>query len=248
MKAQSNVLFRRIIKLVLMGAAILVVQPLSAQTSTAGPGIDLELINPTDGSNVICVAPNTSFSVRLWVHPGTGSTTCTPACGSAVAGGNGHIATAVIDVEFDSNAITYVGAANNTTGAGVDGLIQDNHTSGRIGWALAGDWTPDADTSGSLANPCDMTLLESAGWVAQFNFTAGSSQSASRLHFRRQNDDSPFALSLADICGSDAFTRTNGGIDEVIDARIYVSNTCPCEIFFDDFELGNTSHWTTSQN
>jgi len=235
--------------LTLLAATFLVITPLAAQTSTAGAGIDVELINPSDGSNTICVQPNQNFTVRLWLHPGTGTTSCTPACGSSVSGGTANIATAVVDIDFDQTAMNFVSASNNPSAsfAAVDGLVQDNSTSARVGWALAGDWTPDADTNGTLATPCAMKLLDTSGWLAEFNFTAGASPSSSIMHLRQPTDTSPFALSFADICGSDAFTQANSGIDEVIDATIYVSAICPAGLFSDGFENGNTSAWSNSR-
>ena len=225
---------------------LLVGAPLAAQTSTAGAGIDIELINPNDASNTICVNPDQAFTVRLWFHPGTGTAACTLACGS-IPGGNSHVATAVIDIDFDEAAMAFTGASDNPDAgyAAVDGLIQDNSSSGRVGWALAGDWSPDASTAGTLADPCSTTLLDAAGWLAEFNFTAGNTPSSTILHLRRQTDTLPFALSCADFCDSTtAFTQENGGIDEVIDATVYVSATCPAGLFSDGFESGDTMHWS----
>jgi len=36
----------------------------------------------------------------------------------------------------------------------------------------------------------------------------------------------------------------NGGIDEVVDATVYVSSRCPAELFSDGFESSDTSHWS----
>lgn len=243
MEEEKILSFRRV--LVLLGCGLLIMMsPLAAQTSTAGAGIDLELINPDDGSNTICVNPGQALRVRLYFHPGTGTASCSPTCGS-IQGGNSHPAAAVIDMDYDPAVLSFVGASNNPDSAlaAVDGLIQDNSGNGRVGWALAGDWSPDASTGGSLATPCATTLLDSAGWLAEFNFTAGSTISSTTIHLRRQTDSTPFPLSFADFC-SPAFTPENGGVDEVIDATVYISATCPAEIFSDGFETGDMNSWS----
>jgi hypothetical protein len=164
-----------------------------------------------------------------------------------VNGGTAHIATAVVDIAFDNQKLTLVNSTNNSGTAAVDGLVQDNSAQGRIGWALAGDWTPNADTSGALANPCDMQLLDSADWVleTQFNVQPGASGSLS-LHLRRKTDLSPFSLSFADICGSEAFTEANGGIDEIIDGAVLISSSCADLLFFDGFETKTAAHWSSA--
>ena len=217
-----------------------------AQSSTQGPDIDVEIINPTDGTNTFCVAPNDTLTARLFVRPGTDSTSCTPSCGLTVDGGTAHLATAVVDVAFNSAAMSLTGSSNNAATAAVDGLLQDNTANGRIGWALAGDWTPDADTGGTLANPCDMQLLDTAGWVFEMQFAVASSASGiSSLHIRRETDSPPFALSFADICGTDAFTAS-GGIDEIIDGAVLVSTSCTDLLFFDGFESHSTTRWSSA--
>jgi NAD(P)-dependent dehydrogenase (short-subunit alcohol dehydrogenase family) len=64
-----------------------------------------------------------------------------------------------------------------------------------------------------------MQKLDSAGWVFRLLLEAGT-EGSTTLHLRRQNDPTPFALSFADICGSGAFTVSNGGISEVVDANV----------------------------
>jgi len=166
-------------------------------------------------------------------------------CGS-VNGGNSRPVTAVVDIDFDESLMSFTGATDNSASAAVDGLIQDRSASGRVGWALAGDWDPDASTSGTLADPCSTGFLENAGWLAEYHFTAGGSPASTRLHLRRQSDATPFALSFADFCSSEAFTPENGGIDEVIDATVYISAVCPAGLFSDGFESGDTDQWTAA--
>ncbi len=218
-----------------------------AQTSTPGPAIDIEILNPADGSNTFCVAPGGTLTARLFIRPGTDTTSCTPSCGTVVNGGAAHIATAVIDIAFDNQKMALVNSTKNTSSAAVDGLVQDNAAQGRIGWALAGDWTPDADTSGALATPCDMQLLDSADWVLETNFSVDPSASGiTSLHFRLETDPDPFALSFADICGAEAFTQANGGIHEIFDGAVLVSSNCTSLLFFDGFEDGGFLAWSSN--
>ena len=148
--------------------------------------------------------------------------------------------------------LSFSGAANNPDAgfAAIDGLIQDNSSQGRVGWALAGDWTPDADAeAGVLATPCTMNLLDTAGWVFQVHFTPGPAASgATMLHIRRETDSPPFALSFADMCGSEAYTKTNDGIDEIADAVVYISSSCASALFLDGFETASTSRWSEAQS
>ena len=65
----------------------------------------------------------------------------------------------MIDIAFDPTALSVLAVENNSATAAVDGLIQDNSASGRIGWALAGDWTTDADPNSALVSPCSMGML-----------------------------------------------------------------------------------------
>jgi len=163
--------------------------------------------------------------------------------GADVYGGSANLAAAVVDIEFDPAKLTYLGYENNPATAAVDGLIQtQNLGEGRIGWALAGDWDPDADPeapSASLANPCDMGKLDTTNWVVRLQFQYDATSSAS-LHIRRESDDPAFPLSFADICGSEAFKVSNAGIDEVIDATVNLDQD---EIFSDGFESGDTTAW-----
>lgn len=216
-----------------------------AQTSTPGSAIDIEILNPADGSNTFCVAPGEPLVTRLFIRPGTDTTSCTPTCGTVVDGGAAHIATAVVDIAFDNQKLTLVSSTNNPDTAAVDGLIQNNSIQGRIGWALAGDWTPDAVTTGNLANPCEMQLLDSAGWVLETEFTVQpSAPGIMSLHMRRKTDTDPFSLSFADICSEEAFTKVNGGIDEIIDGAVLISSSCADVLFFDGFEDGASKRWS----
>ncbi|RLE28076.1 MAG: hypothetical protein DRJ65_00795 [Acidobacteria bacterium] len=216
-----------------------------AQTTSTGTGIDLEIINPSDGSNTFCVAPGDTLKARLFIRPGTDTTSCTPSCGSVVNGGATHIATAVVDIAFDNQKLTLVNSINNSGTAAVDGLIQDHAADGRIGWALAGDWTPNADTSGTLATPCEMQLLNSADWVLGAEFTVQPTASGiTSLHLRRETDTDGFSLSFADICSSEAFTEANGGIDEIVDGAVLINSSCADLLFFDGFETQNVERWS----
>lgn len=218
-----------------------------AQTSDSGPAVDLEIIDPSTQTNVFCVAPGETLTARLFIRPGTTSTSCTPSCGTAVDGGAAHLATAVIDIAFDTEKLVFESAANNFLTAAIDGLIQDNSPQGRVGWALAGDWTPNADTSGTLATPCDMMLLGSADWVLEIEFNVLPAASGlTSLHLRRETDPDPFSLSFADICGSEALTKANEGIDEIIDGTVLISSSCADVLFFDGFESRSPDRWSSS--
>lgn len=224
----------------------------AAQTTTPGTAIDVEIYNPVDGTNRFCVAVNESFTARVLVHPGDTSTTCGLSCSAGAAtipGGSANIATGIIDLEFDPALLGFVAASNNPTSAAADGLIQDNSNEGRIGWALAGDWNTDADPTSGLKTPCDMGFLALSGWTPDngwaFETTfQGQAPGITSIHIRRQSDPTPFALSFADICGTDAFTISNNGVDEVVDATVAVSPSCSSMIFFDGFEPSNTRAWS----
>jgi hypothetical protein len=198
--------------------------PSGAQTSTPDTGIDVEIYNAETGGNQFEVEVGDTFWAHVLVRPGTTKTTCTIDCRFGtreVAGGPAAIATGVVDISFDASILQYVAAENNPATAAVDGLIQVQHAAdGRIGWALAGDWTPDANAaSGTLAHPCEMATLTASDWVVRLQFRLLAAQTTS-LHIRRASDDPGFPLSFADVCGSEAFTQANGGIDEVIDAQV----------------------------
>ena len=213
------------------------------QSSTA-PGIDLELYNAADGTNRACVEAASSFWANVYVRPGSDAFTCTPECAPPdVAGGTTNLAAAAIDVAFDPTRLTYVQAENNASSAAVDGLVQaQNLAAGRVGWALAGDWTPDADPSaGMLATPCAMQKLSAVDWVVRFQFT-GSAPGMTLLHLQRAAD--AFPLSFADVCGTPAFTESSGAIDEVGDLVVLVADTCDGVLFFDSYERGDMSMWS----
>jgi hypothetical protein len=239
---------RNPIRWLAVAALVAVAVSAPAQTTNPGPAIDLEIYNPADGSNAICAAPGDTVWARIFVRPATGGGTsidCTIHCGGTV-GGPANIASAILDLSFDRNVLAYWDSFNNPDAAfaAVDGLIQEqNLDQGRIGWALAGDWTPDGDTSGSLADPCTMLKIDQLGWLVEIGFNV-LDRGEVELLFR----DSPeFAMSLADVCGSEAFTTANGGIDEVIGAT--VSTECPATsdvLFRNGFDTGDASLWTTS--
>lgn len=220
----------------------------TAQTTVPGPAIDVEVYNPTDGSNSFCVAPGDTFWAGLYVRPasGAGSTmSCNVACGPTL-GGPGSVATAAVDVGFTSGQLAFFRADVNSDpgSAAADGLVQaQNLSQGRVGWALAGDWTPDGNTSGTLDNPCAMLKLDSPEWVVRIGFNvleAGQSVLAINAP-----PDGP--LSFADVCGSPAYTPANGGVDEVVPAA--VSTSCPSVanvIFRNGVETGDASVWTST--
>lgn len=202
-----------------------------AQTTTSGLAVDVEIYNPTDGGNHFQVAPGASFWAHVFVRPGSESFNCQLDCGGGmvdVPGGSANIATALIDIAFDPDYLEYLGAENNPATAAVDGLPQEQHLSdGRIGWALAGDWTPDADAeSGTLASPCDMARLATPGWVYRVQFRALSTNSGeTSLHVRRESDSPPFELSFADACGNPSFKKSNATVDEIVDATVSIRAT-----------------------
>lgn len=215
-----------------------------AQTSTP-PGIDVEVFDPVSGRNAVCVDLGSSFWAHVWIRPGASANSCTLGCGP-VSGGSAHLAAAAIDVAFDPARLAYDTAGNNpsTSYAAVDGLLQtQNLAGGRVGWALAGDWTPDADPlSGSLADPCSMHKLSSADWAFRVRFT-GSTAGLTTVRLRRESDTPPFALSFADVCGNPAFKESNGGVDEVGDLVVMVAATCDDVVFFDNLERRDLSAW-----
>lgn len=233
-----------------LGAAVaLGTAPLVVAQTTSGPGVDVEIFNPATGDNAFCASPGETFWAYLFVRPGGSSVTCSHVCGTAVAGGAANIAAAAIDVTFDTAALEYVdgSASNNPNTAAVDGLRQEqNAASGRVGWALAGDWEVDADPSSNLKSPCAMKKLDEAAWAARFQFRASQSGFAT-LRLRRETDASPFPLSFADICGSPAFREGTGDIDEVVHGIVLVGSDCASALFFDSFENAGTRAWTVTQ-
>jgi len=154
--------------------------------TTTAPGIDFEIVDPTDNDNGFCVTAGGSFTADVLFRPGTDtSTTCSQSCGT-VDGGDGRIATAVLDIAFDTSKLTYASASN---GDYPDGLIQDNSANGRIGWAAAGDWATDGDTSSALASPCAMAKLTGEMTLMHVTFNVASGFTGSTtLHLRRSAD------------------------------------------------------------
>ena len=201
------------------------------------------------------MAVNEPFTARILIHPGSTSTTCALACSAGAAtipGGSANIATGIVDLEFDPAHIGFVAAANNPTSAAADGLIQDNTGDGRIGWALAGDWNTDADPGSGLKNPCNMEFFDLSSWTPEngwaFETTfQGQASGMTSIHIRRQSDPIPFPLSFADICDTEAFKPTNGGIDEIVDATVLVDTNCSSVLFFDGFESSMASSWSSLQ-
>ena len=229
-----------------LAAALLPVVAM-AQTTTA-PGIDVEVYNTLDGTNRFCVAPAGSFWANVLVRPGTGTTSCAMACTpSPVAGGSANLATGAVDLAFDPARLSFVSAESNPATAAVDGLIQaQNVAQGRVGWALAGDWTPNADPNGVLDSPCATGLLTTSGWVYRAQLT-GTVPGMTTLRLRQPGDAVPFQLSFADLCGSPAFTQANGAVNEVLPAVVLVNAACATNgvIFFDNFERGSAGAWST---
>lgn len=218
----------------------------SAQTTQPGQAIDIEIFNPVNGSNAFCVAPDQTVAARVFVRPGTDAMSCTLSCsGPNVPGGSANIATAVIDLAFDGSKLSYVtnSIESNTATAAAQGLPQEqNLGDNRIGWALAGSWSTPGDPGSSLLSPCDMQMVTTADWLFQMEFQASGS-GMTTLRVRQESDNSPFALSFADICGTEAFKKSNGGIDEIRHAVVMVSNDCNDLIFFDNFGTGGTERW-----
>lgn len=228
-------------------AFMLVGSLVSAQTTQPGDAIDIEIINPADGSNRFCVALSATIEARVFVRPGSGSLSCTLSCSPPnVAGGSANIATTVIDLGFDSAILTYVDGSIASNGAttAVQGIPQvQNVADDRIGWALAGSWSTPGNTNSTLLSPCDTQMITTADWVFSVQFLAAG-EGMTSIRLRRENDAVPFALSFADICGTEAFKVSNGGIDEVRDAVVMVATDCQDVIFFDNFGSGDVSLWS----
>ncbi len=233
---------KRITRLAL---AVLLVLPVAAaaQTTTPGASVDVEIYNPVDGSNTFCVDPGVPFWAHVYVRPGSDSTTCELACGT-VNGGPANIATGVIDMSFDPNVMSVISSETNPDPgfAAVDGLMQtDNVASGRVGWALAGDWEVNGNSASALNDACTMQKLDGPGWVYRVQFQMDSPASTALT----LSVPPEFQLSFADMCGSAAFTVDGGGIDEVVYAQII--GDCANLMFSDGFEIGDTSAWSWSQ-
>jgi hypothetical protein len=231
-----------------LAAAVVAPSAAVAQTTTA-PGIDVEVYNPVTGDNQFCVAPGTPFWANVFVRPGASATSCILPCSAdPLSGGTANLAAAVIDLAFDPARITYYQAESNPDPlfAAVDGMAQvQNLAQGRIGWALAGDFTPDGDPGGTISSPCDTGQLAQPGWVYRVELS-GVAEGMTTLRLRREGDPTPFPLSFADICGSPAFTEGNGSVDEVRSAEVMVSNDCGGAgvVFFDGMENGDLSQWS----
>jgi hypothetical protein len=240
---------RALIQLAVVSVLLLVGSTASAQTTQPGDAIDLEVYNPVDGGNHFCVAPSATLEARVFLRPGAGSSTCSLSCSPpTVPGGSANIATAVIDLAFDSSKLTYVNGSieSNSATAAIQGLAQEQNTAdGRIGWALAGTWSTPGNPASSLLSPCAMQMITTSNWVFGAQFQAvGTGMTTLRL--RRETDDAPFALSFADICGTEAFKQSNGGIDEVRNAVVMIATDCQDVIFFDTFGTGDASLWTST--
>ncbi len=222
----------------------------TAQTTTA-PGIDAEVYDPADGDNSFCVPPGGQLRVNVFLRPGSTTTSCSPACsGPSVLGGPASIATGLIALDFDPAVLSLVSAESNPdpSFAAVDGLVQLQEAgSGRVGWALAGDWSADGDPSSILASPCDMAKLDAPGWVLTALFTASATPGTTSLVIPDQGDDWPFPLSFADACGSAPFTTASGDIDVVLGASVLINASCgEIEIFADGFESSDLGAWSFS--
>ena len=240
---------RALIQLAVVSVLLLVGSVASAQTTQPGDAIDLEVYNPIDGSNRFCVASSATIEARVFLRPGSGSTTCTLSCSPPnVPGGSANIATAVIDLAFDSSKLTYVNGSidSNSATTAIQGLAQEQNTAdGRIGWALAGTWSTPGNPASSLLSPCEMQMITTPNWVFKVGFQA-TGAGMTTLHLRSENDTTPFALSFADICGTEAFKQSNGGIDEVRNAVVMVATDCQDVLFFDNFGTGDTTMWSDS--
>jgi hypothetical protein len=223
---------------------ILIPTILTAQTTTPGPGIDVEIVNPVDGGNTFCASVGTPFWAEIWVRPGDQTTTCSLGCGS-VDGGTAALAAAAVAVGFDPARLAFAAAETNPNPsfAAVDGLVSTGTAAaGRVGWSLAGDWLVNGDPSSGLAGPCTQQLLSSPGWVfrVQLAATAGGS---SLISISRQPE---FPLSFADHCGSAAFTLGSGDLDELVPGFVTTSCSSLADILFvDGFETGTPARWSS---
>ncbi|MEE4271582.1 MAG: hypothetical protein V2I67_07910 [Thermoanaerobaculales bacterium] len=227
-----------------LALAAFVPAALTAQTTTPGPGIDVEIVNPVDGGNNFCAQLGSPFWAAVWVRPGDQNTTCSLGCGS-VGGGTAAIATAAVAVEFDPAKLAFAAAETNPdpSFAAVDGLVASGTAAaGRIGWSLAGDWLVNGDPSSGLAGPCTQQLLDSHGWVFRVQLQPISGGS-SLIGLPRQPD---FALSFADHCGTAAFTISSSDLDELVPGFVTTSCSSLADILFaDGFETGTPARWSS---
>jgi len=237
------------IQITVLTALLLIGLPIGAQTTQPGDSIDVEIYNPANGGNSFCVAPSGTIDARVYLRTGSDSISCTLSCSPPnVPGGSANIATAVIDIAFDDNQIHYVAdsMANNSGTAAIQGLPQEqNLADGRIGWALAGAWSDPGNPGSTLLSPCAMPMITTDDWLFQIQFQAVET-GMTNLHIRRETDTPFFALSFADICGTEAFKQSNGGIDEVRGAVVMVAADCQDVLFFDNFGSGDASRWTST--
>ena len=219
----------------------------SAQTTQPGSAVDIEVFNPSDGGNTFCVAASSTFEARVYLRPGTGTLSCDLSCSPpSVPGGSANIATGVVDIAYDGSRLSYVADSmeSNPATAAVHGLHQEQNTGeNRVGWALAGSWSTPGNPGSTLLSPCDMQMVTTSDWIFKVDFQA-TGDGMTTLRLRRETDDPAFALSFADICGTEAFKSSNGGIDEVRDAIVMVSGECSDVIFFDNFGTGDTIRWS----
>jgi hypothetical protein len=88
-----------------------------------------------------------------------------------------------------------------------------------------------------------MRKLASPDWVVQLGFNVlEAGQSVLAI-----NAPPNGPLSFADVCGSPAYTTSNGGVDEVVPAT--VRTDCPSVaniIFRNGVETGDSSVWTST--
>ena len=165
---------RAMIQLAVVSVVLLIGSLASAQTTQPGAAIDLEVYNPIDGSNRFCVAPSATIEARVYLRPGSDSTSCTLSCSPPnIPGGSANIATAVIDLAFDTSKLTIVNGSIESNGAttAIQGLAQEQNTAdGRIGWALAGTWTTPGNPASSLLSPCDMQMITTSNWLFKVEF------------------------------------------------------------------------------
>jgi hypothetical protein len=247
LERKDEAMNRTSFRLVAAAIVALAAGPAVAQTTQPGDAIDIEIFNPDDGGNSFCVAQLETLTARVFVRPGTDTTACSLSCSPPlVPGGSANIATAVLDLAFDGDRLSYLPGSiqNNPDTAAIQGIAQEQNVGeNRIGWALAGSWSTPGDTGSTLLSPCDMQMVTDAGWLFSVQFEATDTGLA-YIRFRRETDDPPFALSLADICGTEAFKMSNGGIDEVVGATVLIDVDCANALFFDSFESASVDRWS----